>query len=288
MKYTWLVEKYLEGELQGKELADFELLILKDPSVAEEVETIRKLNAFCFEQHRKLKGNIGLNVHFNDAEHVPVTDDLTTDMDSLKIRRISDSAAYRDLMRKIRKTFAEASPSKRQAKMLILAKHNFWLTAASFALILALSIFVLSRGLRNPNPLAVYQQFFQPYSPELTIRSNDVSGSDEYLSGLQEYRNANYIAALDLFNAHISRDPGNLPVYLFRGIALMELGDFSQALNSFEQLHSDAIMDEYGRWYSGLCYLQLDRPGEAKKIFRDLVRQKGYFAPQARSVLRLF
>src|SRR4030042_4293315 len=55
MKYTWLVEKYLEGELQGKELSDFEILILKDPAVAEEVERIRKLNTFCIEQHSKLK-----------------------------------------------------------------------------------------------------------------------------------------------------------------------------------------------------------------------------------------
>ena len=46
MKYTWLVEKYLEGELKGEALRKFELEILRKPEVAKEVEKIRSMNNF--------------------------------------------------------------------------------------------------------------------------------------------------------------------------------------------------------------------------------------------------
>jgi len=288
MKYTWLVEKYLEGELKGRERNDFELMILKDPSVAEEVERIQKLNAFCVEQHNKLKGSRKLVRDFDDEVHIPGTDELMNDLDSLKIRKISDDEGSRDLIRKIRKTLKEATPEKRQAKMLILAKHNFWFTAASFALILAVSVFLLSRTYRKSDPLVASEQFYHPYTPELTVRNPETSTSNVYLSGLQEYREANYSLALDYFNASIAQNPGNLPVYLFKGISLMELGDFGQALATFRQLHSDALLDEYGQWYSGLCCLQLGRPDDARKIFRDLSEQKGYFSSLSRSVLKQF
>jgi tetratricopeptide (TPR) repeat protein len=288
MKYTWLVEKYLEGDLHGKERKEFELMILTDPSVAEEVERIRKLHAFSFEQHRKLKNSVELIEEFNDPVHVLREDEIMQDLDSMKIRKITDPAGYRDMLQKIRKTMGRDSSEKRDAKIRILLKHNFWLTAASFALILTVSSLLLVRSLRNSDPLAAYAEFYHPYAPELTIRSTEEATADDYLSGLNEYRNANYSNALALFNASLAHDPGNLPVYLFKGISLMELGDFSQALLSFKELHSDPILDEYGRWYSGMCFLQLGRTDEARKIFRDLSRQRGYFAPQARAVMRLF
>ena len=61
MKYTWLVEKYLEGELSGEALRKFELEILRKPEVAEEVERIRSLQKFMQHQHSKLIDFFGLN-----------------------------------------------------------------------------------------------------------------------------------------------------------------------------------------------------------------------------------
>lgn len=286
MKYTWLVEKYLEGELQGKELSDFEILILKDPAVAEEVENIRKLNAFCIEQHSKLKSKGALREDFNDPQHISGEDEILNDLDGLRIKKISDTAGYQDMVRKIKKTIREESPDKKQARIFFLVKHSFWLTAASFALILTVSVFLLSRSNRDSDPQVIYRQFYQPYSPELTVRNTESALADDYLSGLDEYRNGYYSKALEYFNASLSVDPGNLSVYLFKGISLMELGDYRQALTVFGQLSGDPILDEYGRWYSGLCFLRLDRPDEARKIFKGLKKQDSYFSSQSRSVLK--
>jgi hypothetical protein len=55
MKYTWLVEKYLEGELSGEALRKFELEILRKPEVAEEVERVRSMHHFMMEQPKTMK-----------------------------------------------------------------------------------------------------------------------------------------------------------------------------------------------------------------------------------------
>ena len=66
MKYTWLVEKYLEGELSGEAFRKFELEILRKPEVAEEVERIRSMQKFMQHQHSKLMDSSGLIEDYED------------------------------------------------------------------------------------------------------------------------------------------------------------------------------------------------------------------------------
>ena len=90
MRYTWLVEKYLEGELSGEALRKFELEILRKPEVAEEVERVRSMNHFMKEQHGKFQDSIGLIEDFEDSENVIDEEIIRKELDGLKVRRISN------------------------------------------------------------------------------------------------------------------------------------------------------------------------------------------------------
>ncbi len=91
MEYTWLVEKYLEGELGGEALRNFELEILTKPEVAEEVERIRSLNRFMKQQHKNMHRVGGLIEDFDDIDNVLHEDEVRKEFEDLKIRKISAS-----------------------------------------------------------------------------------------------------------------------------------------------------------------------------------------------------
>ena len=95
MKYTWLVEKYLEGELSGEILRQFELEILTKAEVAEEVERIRSLDSFIKKQHHRMRSSVGLIEDFDDIENVVSESTISRELEELKIRKISFGSACR-------------------------------------------------------------------------------------------------------------------------------------------------------------------------------------------------
>ena len=90
MKYTWLVEKYLEGELSGEALRKFELEILRKREVAEELERVRSMHHFMMEQHAKFQDSLGLIEDYEDSDNVIDEEIIRQDLDGLKVRKISD------------------------------------------------------------------------------------------------------------------------------------------------------------------------------------------------------
>jgi len=286
MKYTWLVEKYLEGELSGKELSDFELLILRDQEVAREVERVRALLKFSREQHHRLTTGFELQEDFDDIENILDEKDLDLDLDTLKIKKVTSRGEITDLSQKIRRSTRKSSPEMRGHRMMSLLKFNLWLTAASIALILALSILFLNRMTVETDSIALYNEYYHPYQPELVERGTEPVESSAYQLGLDEYKLANYSLALDYFNTSISEDPGKTYSYMFRGITLMELGEYEQALASLEKLQQDRVLDDYGLWYSGLCHLRLDNQDQSKQLFRQLVKNNSDYAPRAKALLK--
>ena len=286
MKYTWLVEKYLEGELSGRELSDFELLILRDQEVAHEVERVKSLLKFSREQHLRLTTGAELLESFDDFDNILDEEELELDLDNLKIRKVVNSSTYPDLSQKIRSSIRTGSTEMKSHRIMSLLKFNLWLTAASIALILTLSILFLNRVSIKTDYLALYNQYYHPFTPETNMRDAGPVKSSTYQQGIDEYMIANYSLALDYFTASISEDPDNPYNYLFQACALMELGDYRQALVSLEKLQYDRTLDDYGLWYSGLCHLKLDDHDQSKLLFRQLVEKESYFAPRAKVLLK--
>ena len=91
MRYTWLVEKYLEGELSGEALRKFELEILRKPEVARELEKIRTTHRFMRDQHQKMQNSAGLIEDFDDLENVLTEQDISKEYEELMVRKISSS-----------------------------------------------------------------------------------------------------------------------------------------------------------------------------------------------------
>jgi hypothetical protein len=285
MKYTWLVEKYLEGELHGKELRDFELQILKDPAVAREVEEIRKLHAFVGDQIKKKYNDILLE---DEATYDSFSvEELQADMNELKIRKLDpEDVEFQKFSRKVKSASLAYRIRENEKNKIVLNRKIFWGAAAMLAIILGFSFSTILLTNRSMDLQTIYSEYYQSYHYSQVVRNTEAALQDVFDLGAEAYNHANYGLALDYFNKVSADSPSYTTSFLFKGICFMETDQFEQAIQAFNNLSENRILNEYGEWYRGLCYIRLNNPEQARNEFEKIVQKEGYYSKQAKSILK--
>ena len=286
MKYTWLVEKYLEGELSGEALRKFELEILRKPEVAEEVERVRSMHHFLMEQHSKLEDSIGLIEDYEDSENVIDEEVIRKELDGLKVRKIS--AANEDIS-ELRTRLAESKikhtlTTHRSNKVLV-RKVSVWLAAASVAVLMVISFSLATGKSGTGDYLAVIDQYY--FVPHADIGQRDITtrANDSYDRALELYNDGKFADAFQHFT-NVPEGSVSDHLYLYMGIASIELGEYQAALNSFSKLLSDDVLKHYGMWYSGISLLLLEDIPKAREIFEEIVSTDGQYKKEAKKMLK--
>ena len=287
MKYTWLVEKYLEGELSGEALRKFELEILRKPEVAEEVERVRSMHYFMQEQHSKLQDSIGLIEDFDDMENVVDEETIRQDLDGLLVKKISaGQKEVIDLNTKLTETKVSHTLVEQRSKKVLVRKVSVWLAAASVAILLGLS-FSLIIGNSQADYMAMYEQHYAAPEADLGVRGV-LSGTDYglYSKAKGFYNGQDYEKAYQYFD-DLKASPPEPVYYLYYGNSAMALGDHQKALEIFENLkNSGTSINVEAEWYRGLCHLALENQDAARKVFEHIVSIEGHNYKQAKKILR--
>ncbi len=288
MKYTWQVEKYLEGELSGEELRNFELEILRNPKVAEEVERIRRMEKFMEKQHARFSGAGGLVEDYDDLENALPAQKLAEELEGLKIRKISSD---RKKLGEFRARLSEAEEDRklraRLGKKVLVKKISVWAVAASIFLLAATSSILLVTGRNSADHLSVYEQFYSAPPIDGPQRTGAQGEENRYSAALELYNEGKYAEALEAFN-RIPEPVHVTSIYLYKGIAMMETGNYSEAIDQFRNLEEDAYLNHFGMWYTGLCYLAIGDKDNARSVFREIVREKGHYMTRSRDILKRF
>jgi TolA-binding protein len=287
MKYTWLVEKYLEGELSGEALRKFELEILQKTEVAEEVERVRSMNHFMKEQHSRFQDSIGLIEDYEDSENVIDEEMIRKDYDGLKVRKISNSQKnVIDLTTKLTESEVSHTLSNQKSNKVLVRKVSVWLAAASVAILMATSISLVTGKVGKGDYMALYEQNFS--APPADIQGRDISTGmkSTYVLALTEYNEARYEIAYQLLEDVSKESVHNPSYYYYKGLTAMKLGDFQAAIESFDHLKTYPVWKHQGMWYTGLSYLAMEDADAARSVFKDIVNTDGHFKKQARNLLR--
>jgi len=287
MRYTWLVEKYLEGELSGEALRKFELEILRKPEVAEEVERVRSMNNFMKEQHSKFQDSIGLIEDYEDSENVIDEEIIRRDLDGLKVRRIStDQKNANDLRTKLTESKINHTLVDQRSNKVLVRKVSVWLAAASIAILMAISISVVTGKGGSGDYMAVYEPYFSAPIADLSDRGLNPEIEDIYHMALVQYDQENYEDAYELFIRIPEESSLDIRYYLYKGVSEMELGDFKAAIKSFENLLSDKREKHAGMWYMGLSYIANDNIPAARQKLEEIIATDGYNKKDAKKLLR--
>jgi len=285
MKYTWLVEKYLEGELSGEALRKFELEILTKAEVAEEVERIRSLDSFMKKQHHRMKSSVGLIEDFDDIENVVSESTISRELEELKIRKISSSRdEIVDFETSLAESRAQQTLSKYRSNKIVVRKITLRIAAAaSLAIFMTVSALLLTTN-SDADFAGLYNQYYSPY-PADVLRTAPDNAQEPYQQALKAYSEGDYNKAILLFNS-IPLEGVSNSFYLYKGITAMELGKYPLAIELFNKLDKDVILKHEGMWYESLCYLGMEDEKATRSALNEIIQVDGYYKNRAATLLR--
>ncbi len=287
MKYTWLVEKYLEGELSGEALRKFELEILRKPEVAEEVERVRSMHQFMVEQHGKLLDSIGLIEDYEDSENVIDEEIIRQDLNGLKVRKISNGHKdVFDLSTKLTESKVSRTLVDQRSNKVLVRKISVWLAAASVAFLMVTSIsLMVGKGDTVDHMALLEQSHTVPYA-DVTGRSTIQDAQDPYTQALDLYNAEDYENAYLKFMEIPEGSVPDIKYYLYKGNTEMKLGEFEDAVRSFQNLLSHQVQKHEAMWYMGLSYIALEDIPAARTVLKEIIATDGYNKKQAKKLLR--
>ena len=273
--------------MTGEELHDFELEILKNPEVGEEVERIRSLNAFAKKHYSILSSAHDILEDPEDITDLLEESSVQNDLESMKIHKIDESdPGYRDFRNKVKAVSLNNYLKYTTRNKILVPGYAIWIAAACITILIAISIFKVFTVNKSEDLHDLYASFYTPYHADLIVRDGADIPDDLYSLGRYEYLKSNYGSALAYFNEVEPGSIKNNSIFLLKGICLMETGNFEDAVLALRNLTGDPVLNDHGLWYTGLCYLELKMPDKAQEFFKELTRREGYYKKMSEKLLK--
>lgn len=307
------IDAYLNGELQEKALSEFEKDLSMNRLLKEEVQLLCEVDQATGESdimdlRKKLSSIVQAETSWGVSESniEDFVDGLLEGADleefRLELRDNKDLRAEVNLRKQINALLAEndisalkkelqvAKENTKSKKIRMLLPENtleqprFWRNSVAIIILLLGIAGVLGNGIVSVD--SIYESYYEvpSWSPERSV-ANDVS----YL------QKANLAYTAGDFNQVIQilgTIPGNVaqnPVFQFyQAASLQKLGKYKEAIPGYGRIidNGDNLFIEEAEWYRSLCYLKMGNKWEATQQLLAVINRKGYYADEAKIVLR--
>lgn len=251
------MNQYINGELTGKALQDFEQLLLNNKELAKEValhKTIdQSLKASKTNQNKsalnKLFQQFGEQYILNEPEEASRTKVIELHPEELLVAEKNNKGMLR------------------------------WL--APLVSIAAAALFIFYMGFGNTNSKQLAEQNFEPYIFDVTFRNARV---DNLILAQQAYDDKNYEKALPL----LSKYTDNSDALMAKGNCEFLLDKPDEAIETFKQLSNkniDVHQKAIAQWYLALSYLKQNHLSLAKNELTGIPKSSPYYQ-KAQSLLK--
>ena len=246
------INQYINGELTGEALQEFEQLLTNNPEFAKEVALHKKIDQ-TLQAKKASKNDPELKALFQQFGEKYIINATENEVDTKVI----------DLPQHENVPTQKANINKGILK---------WLApVASIAAATALLIFYIGFGKVNPKKLA--EQHFEVYTLDNIPRSGNLN---DLMLAQQAYDNKDYSKAKDLF----SMFPDNTSAQMAKGNCEFLLEEPEKAINTFKQLTNrkiDVHQKAEVHWYLALSYLKLDDRENATKNLQLIPSSSNYY-----------
>jgi tetratricopeptide (TPR) repeat protein len=164
------------------------------------------------------------------------------------------------------------------------AIKTWHLAAASFALVIASGglWYILSNGSMSTDKLV--SKYYEPATPLKQYRSVEKPSNDLMQDAFDFYKQSDYENALIYFSQLENQITGKF----YSGICYIELNNYDQAINSFKYVvnDNDNLLIEPAEWYLGLIYLMNNQKDNAIVQLTGISESKSIYAEKAKEVLK--
>ncbi len=309
------IDEYINSELTGNELIDFESDLAENRSLREELQLHQDVEAAVQEYElidlrNQLSNIIQSETSWNVSEQsiedfidgvlggeelnefVAELNDNTDLIAEVNLRKqINDSIGEKDIfeLRDKLKTAKEVSDVKK-VKMLVPESKSelFRYVRNSVAVIILLLGIggVLRNGLTSGDN--IYNNYYN--SPSWTTERSVSSELSTWQYANLAYMKSDWNSVLSYLDQE--KAPVNSSEYavaeFYKAASLQNLSKFKDAISEYSRVikQGDNMFIEEAQWYRSLCYLKLGNQEQAKQELLAVIERKGYFENDAKAVLR--
>lgn len=158
------------------------------------------------------------------------------------------------------------------------------LAAASFTLLLVIGglWYILSNKTYSTERLL--SKYYKPAHPILQVRSVEMNSDDALKEAFNFYQQNDYTNALKYF----STIDNQITAKFYSGVCYIELEQYDKAITSFEYVVNDKdnLFIEQAEWYMGLIFLMNNQKNRAIDQFKRISGSKSYYSNQAEEILK--
>ncbi|MAU70965.1 MAG: hypothetical protein CML04_02630 [Pseudozobellia sp.] len=160
-----------------------------------------------------------------------------------------------------------------------------WLMAASVALLVGISswLVIFNNGSRNHDEL--YQDYFAPYENVVHPIERGQQLEDLRTQAFIAYENQDYEKALMLFK-ELHDKSNDTYLNFYEAISLMKLEKHKEAADLFSNyISTNGELKDRAQWYLALCYLRLNETAKSKALLKELITKGGFKAKTAKELI---
>lgn len=302
------IDEYLNNNLAGDDLIEFERDLLINQSLKEEVDLHRELESALLEtdilELRKeisqiIRSETSWNVSSESIEDFIdgtlegiLLDELNAELDEnpdlqaeIRLRKqVNEFLSEKDIFElrnqlKAAKDTAETN----EVKMLIPDNKNryrLWRNSAAAILVIIGISGIFSNGFFSVKSISEKYYESPTWSVQRTV-NNESSALDDAKS---YYLQSDYEMALET----LEKIPENAVVLFYKAASYQELGKFDDAINNYSKVinEGDNLFIEEAEWYRCLCYLQKGEKIMARQQLNAIIQRQGDFERDAKAILR--
>ena len=247
------IESYLSGRMSEDDAEAFTRQIEADPELKAEVELYAQINHHLAE-----------NLSEGEVPDNEYTRSLRSFFQSEEAKQLEAT------LRKVQSEYKSDNPGGGSGP-----QRRFLLVAA-IAILLVVSA-VAIRYLPGAGETDLYAAYYDKEDIPSVITRDETEGNLQ--KGANAYFNEDYSEALTYFDQYISEEDFVDPsVYIYTGLANLELGNTEIAIAEFDKMiESGSIDSSKGLWFKALAYVRNENIPAAKSVLEQITKSESNF-----------
>jgi len=307
------IEEYINGELTGADLIEFENDMFQNRSLRSEVKLHQEIDSAINENDiMNLRGQISNILHTETSWNVSeksiedfidgvLEGELLEDF-LVELKDNTDLLAEVELRKQVNESVGETdifnlrnelraakdSAEVKKVKMLIpeskIGTMRFWRSSVAILIVLLGIAGVLRNSFITGD--RVYDKYFEvpAWSPERSL-SEEITLLQRANSS---YLNGDFAQVINILN-QVPESNIEFPVFdFYKAASFQKLEKLDDAIAGYTKVinHGDNLFIEESEWYRSLCYLKAGNKERARVELLAVIERKGHFENDAKAVIR--
>jgi len=160
-----------------------------------------------------------------------------------------------------------------------------------YAAVIAAALIVGSLAIfsgKNLGTEEILKRYTVDYKPTTNQRSSGAIANEYFTQGLEYFNTHDYKNAALYFSKVVESEPKDMYANLLSGISNYEVSKYSEAKQSLGIVIDDKknLYIDQAQWYLALCFLQTDEKEKSIQLLKKIKTEGGYFAKNAKVILR--